>query len=72
MEQNRNEEILRKIEQKISVEIFFWRYDKREDVYINKWSISNNQQLGIQYRPEFETKKEAEDFLRSYLLERWG
>jgi len=51
-------------------EVFFWRYDKTEDVYINKWSIANNKQLGIQYRPEFNTKEEAQKWLKTFLLSR--
>lgn len=70
MGQKTTSEFLRqeKINSIVKREVFFWRYDKLEDVYINKWSIANNKYYGIQYRPEFESKSDAENWFRDYLV----
>lgn len=60
-----------RIEQLIKSQVRYWRYDAREDVYVNCWTVSNHGDFGFfpngAYKPEFKTKEEAEKAFRSHL-----
>jgi hypothetical protein len=62
MEQN-------KIEKLIKTQVRFKRYDKVEDVYINKWTISNHGSFGFypqgSYKPFYDTKKKQKKHLEN-------
>jgi len=56
-----------RIEQLIITQVVFWRYDKADDVMVNKWTIRNHGDFGIQPKPECNTREEAENLLRTTL-----
>lgn len=61
-----------KIDSLIKTQVRYWRYDNREDVMMNCWTVSNHGDFGFfpngHYKPEFKTKEEAEKAFREHLL----
>jgi hypothetical protein len=60
-----------RIEELVTSQVRFKRYDAVEDVYVNKWTVSSHQSFGIYPKPEYDTKEEAQEFFRSHLLKHY-
>lgn len=60
------------IERLIKSQVRFWKYDNREDVMVNKWTVANHGDFGFYpngiFKPEFDTKEQAEEEFKKHLM----
>lgn len=72
---NKKKYTLEEIDRLLQTQVRFWRYDNREDVYVNKWTISNHGSFGFfpqgSNKPEYDTKEEAIKAFKEHLISKY-